>query len=102
MDIDPPPLAVGTLQAANLPRARRPDLLPALEELVARHHPEGLPLAVLLRRSLRLRQLGRGSASRCTDVDRAGDGPGRPAPARRLRRRGRRRCSSAACPCTPW
>jgi predicted nucleotidyltransferase len=46
--------------AANLPQALRADLLPALEELVARHHPEGLWL---------FGSWARGSASRRSDVD---------------------------------
>ena len=57
---DPLPLALGTIQTTNLPRALRVDLLPALEELVARHHPEGLWL---------FGSWARGSASRRSDVD---------------------------------
>jgi hypothetical protein len=34
------PLAAGTIQAANLPPALRSELLPALQLLVERHHPE--------------------------------------------------------------
>ena len=60
VDPDPPPPAMGSLQAANLPQALRADLLPALEELVARHHPEGLWL---------FGSWARGSASRRSDVD---------------------------------
>jgi len=60
VDPDPPPPAVGTLQAANLPQVLRADLLPALEELVERHHPEGLWL---------FGSWARGSASRRSDVD---------------------------------
>jgi predicted nucleotidyltransferase len=60
LDPDPLPLALGTLQAANLPQVLRADLLPALERLVARHHPEGLWL---------FGSWARGSASRRSDVD---------------------------------
>ncbi|MFN6338677.1 MAG: nucleotidyltransferase domain-containing protein [Cyanobacteriota bacterium] len=60
MDPDPLPLPIGILQAANLPQALRADLLPALERLVARHHPEGLWL---------FGSWARGSASRRSDVD---------------------------------
>jgi predicted nucleotidyltransferase len=49
-----------TLQAANLPPALRSELLPALELLVERHHPEGLWL---------FGSWARGSASRRSDVD---------------------------------
>ena len=42
LDPDPLLLPIGILQAANLPQALRADLLPALERLVAGHHPEGL------------------------------------------------------------
>jgi len=51
---------VGTIQAANLPEALRAELVPALEKLVARHHPEGLWL---------FGSWARGSASRRSDVD---------------------------------
>jgi len=54
------PPAASTLQAANLPPALRSELLPALELLVERHHPEGLWL---------FGSWARGSASRCSDVD---------------------------------
>ena len=74
VDPDPPPPAMGSLQAANLPQALRAELLPALQELVARHHPEGL----------RLRQLGAGQRQPPLGCGSAGDGSGRPAPARRL------------------
>lgn len=58
MPAEPP--ALGSLQSANLPQALRAELLPALEELVARHHPEGLwPFG----------SWARGSASRRSDVD---------------------------------
>lgn len=57
---DPLPLPIGILQAANLPEVLRADLLPALERLVARHHPEGLWL---------FGSWARGSASRRSDVD---------------------------------
>ena len=60
LDPDPLLLASGTLQAANLPRVLCADLLPALEMLVARHHPEGLWL---------FGSWARGSASRRSDVD---------------------------------
>lgn len=60
LDPDPLPLALGTLQIAKLPEALRADLLPALEELVARHHPDGLWL---------FGSWARGSASRRSDVD---------------------------------
>ena len=60
MDPDPLPLSIGILQAANLPQVLRADLLPALERLVARHHPEGLWL---------FGSWARGSASRRSDVD---------------------------------
>ena len=60
LDPDPLPLPIGILQAANLPQALRADLLPALERLVARHHPEGLWL---------FGSWARGSASRRSDVD---------------------------------
>jgi predicted nucleotidyltransferase len=60
VDPDPLPLPIGILQAANLPEALRADLLPALEELVARHHPDGLWL---------FGSWARGSASRRSDVD---------------------------------
>lgn len=49
-----------TLQAANLPPPLRSELLPALELLVERHHPEGLWL---------FGSWARGSASRRSDVD---------------------------------
>ena len=48
------------IEAANLPQALRAELVPALEELVARHHPEGLWL---------FGSWARGSASRRSDVD---------------------------------
>ena len=51
---------LGSLLAANLPRALRTELVPALEELVTRHHPEGLWL---------FGSWARGSASRRSDVD---------------------------------
>lgn len=60
LDPDPLPLPIGILQAANLPQALRADLLPALERLVARHHPEGLWL---------FGSWARCSASRRSDVD---------------------------------
>jgi predicted nucleotidyltransferase len=60
MDPDPTPPAIGSLLAANLPQALRAELLPALEELVACHHPEGLWL---------FGSWARGSASRRSDVD---------------------------------
>lgn len=60
MDPDPTPPAIGSLLVANLPQALRADLLPALEELVAHHHPEGLWL---------FGSWARGSASRRSDVD---------------------------------
>ncbi|MFN9630395.1 MAG: nucleotidyltransferase family protein [Cyanobacteriota bacterium] len=60
VDLDPTPPAIGSLLAANLPQALRADLLPALEELVARHHPYGLWL---------FGSWARGSASRRSDVD---------------------------------
>ena len=60
LDPDPLPLPIGILQAANLPQALRADLLPALERLVARHHPEGLWL---------FGSWARGSAGRRSDVD---------------------------------
>jgi predicted nucleotidyltransferase len=60
LDPDPLPLPIGILQAANLPQVLRADLLPALERLVARHHPEGLWL---------FGSWARGSASRRSDVD---------------------------------
>jgi predicted nucleotidyltransferase len=52
--------ARGTLQVANLPLALRAELLPALENLVQRHQPEGLWL---------FGSWARGSASRRSDVD---------------------------------
>lgn len=58
MPAEPP--ALGSLQAANLPQALRAELLPALEELMVRHHPEGLWL---------FGSWARGSASRRSDVD---------------------------------
>lgn len=58
MPAEPP--ALGSLQSANLPQALRAELLPALEKLVARHHPEGLWL---------FGSWARGSASRRSDVD---------------------------------
>jgi len=58
MPAEPPVL--GSLLAANLPQALRTELVPALEELVARHHPEGLWL---------FGSWARGSASRRSDVD---------------------------------
>lgn len=58
MPAEPP--ALGSLLAANLPQALHSELVPALEELVARHHPEGLWL---------FGSWARGSASRCSDVD---------------------------------
>ena len=54
------PPAASTLQAANLPPPLRSELLPALELLVERHHPEGLWL---------FGSWARGSASRRSDVD---------------------------------
>lgn len=60
LDPDPLPLPIGILQTANLPQALRAELVPALEELVARHHPEGLWL---------FGSWARGSASRRSDVD---------------------------------
>ena len=57
-EMQPPPAS--TLQAANLPPALRSELLPALELLVERHHPEGLWL---------FGSWARGSASRRSDVD---------------------------------
>jgi predicted nucleotidyltransferase len=60
LDPDPLPLPIGSLLAAKLPEALRADLLPALERLVGRHHPEGLWL---------FGSWARGSASRCSDVD---------------------------------
>jgi predicted nucleotidyltransferase len=65
---DPQPLALGTLQAANLPQVLRTDLLPALEELVARHHPEGLWL-YSCGEACGYASWARGSASRRSDVD---------------------------------
>jgi hypothetical protein len=52
--------SASTLLAANLPPALRSELLPALELLVERHHPEGLWL---------FGSWARGSASRRSDVD---------------------------------
>ena len=52
--------AATTVQEANLPPALRSELLPALELLVERHHPEGLWL---------FGSWARGSASRRSDVD---------------------------------
>jgi predicted nucleotidyltransferase len=52
--------ACGALQAANLPLALRAELLPALENLVQRHQPEGLWL---------FGSWARGTASRRSDVD---------------------------------
>lgn len=52
--------ALGNLLAANLPQALRAELVPALEELVACHHIEGLWL---------YGSWARGSASRRSDVD---------------------------------
>jgi predicted nucleotidyltransferase len=60
LDPDPLPLPIGILQTSNLPQALRAELVPALEELVARHHPEGLWL---------FGSWARGSASRRSDVD---------------------------------
>lgn len=60
LDPDPLLLPIGILQTANLPQALRAELVPALEELVARHHPEGLWL---------FGSWARGSASRRSDVD---------------------------------
>lgn len=60
LDVDRPPVAPGAIEAANLPQALRPELLPALEVLVARHHPEGIWL---------FGSWARGSASRRSDVD---------------------------------
>ncbi len=60
LDPDPLPLAIGSLQTAKLPEALRAELVPALEKLVARHHPEGLWL---------FGSWARGSASRRSDVD---------------------------------
>ncbi|MFM1799433.1 MAG: hypothetical protein RLZZ117_1711 [Cyanobacteriota bacterium] len=50
----------GAIQAANLPSALRAELLPNLEVLVRRLHPEGLWL---------FGSWARGSASRRSDVD---------------------------------
>jgi predicted nucleotidyltransferase len=52
--------ARGALQAANLPLPLRAELLPALENLVQRHQPEGLWL---------FGSWARGTASRRSDVD---------------------------------
>ena len=60
MKADVQPLAGGTIQAAKLPLPLRSQLLPALELLVERHHPEGLWL---------YSSWARGSASRRSDVD---------------------------------
>jgi predicted nucleotidyltransferase len=60
VDPDPLLLPIGSLLAAKLPQALRADLLPALERLVTRHHPEGLWL---------FGSWARGSASRRSDVD---------------------------------
>jgi predicted nucleotidyltransferase len=60
MKADVQPLAGGTIQAAKLPLPLRSQLLPALELLVERHHPEGLWL---------FGSWARGSASRRSDVD---------------------------------
>jgi predicted nucleotidyltransferase len=54
------PQARGALQVANLPLALRAELLPALENLVQRHQPEGLWL---------FGSWARGTASRRSDVD---------------------------------
>lgn len=54
------PPAVSRIEVANLPQALRAELVPALEELVERHHPEGLWL---------FGSWARGSASRRSDVD---------------------------------
>jgi hypothetical protein len=97
VDPDPPPPAMGSLQAANLPQALRAELLPALQELVARHHPEGLWL---------FGSWARGSASRRSDVDllvmgladrRLLDAYCSTPTAWCLRH-----CSPAACLCNPW
>ena len=69
MKADVQPLAGGTIQAAKLPLPLRSQLLPALELLVERHHPEGLWL---------YSSWARGSASRRSDVDllvKHGDAP---------------------------
>jgi predicted nucleotidyltransferase len=60
MKVDGQPLAGGTIQAAKLPLPLRSQLLPALENLVQRHHPEGLWL---------FGSWARGTASRRSDVD---------------------------------
>lgn len=54
------PGAGGKIRASNLPQALRAELVPALKELVARHHIEGLWL---------FGSWARGSASRRSDVD---------------------------------
>jgi predicted nucleotidyltransferase len=54
------PQARGVVQVANLPLALRAELLPALENLVQRHQPEGLWL---------FGSWARGTASRRSDVD---------------------------------
>jgi uncharacterized protein len=54
------PPAVGKIHASNLPQALRAELVPALEDLVVRHHIEGLWL---------FGSWARGSASRRSDVD---------------------------------
>ena len=54
------PQARGVVQVAKLPLALRAELLPALENLVLRHQPEGLWL---------FGSWARGTASRCSDVD---------------------------------
>lgn len=54
------PQARGVVQAANLPLALRAELLPALENLVLRHQPEGLWL---------FGSWARGTACRRSDVD---------------------------------
>jgi predicted nucleotidyltransferase len=60
LSADELPRAVGKIHASNLPQALRAELVPALEELVTRHHPEGLWL---------FGSWARGSASRRSDVD---------------------------------
>jgi predicted nucleotidyltransferase len=54
------PRAVSKIHPANVPQALRAELVPALEELVTRHQPEGLWL---------FGSWARGSASRRSDVD---------------------------------
>ncbi len=93
-------LAVGTLQAANVPQGLRAELVPSLEELVARRHPEGLWL-YSYEEACGYGNWARGSASRRSVVDLLVMGLAAGACSTPTTRCSKR-CSLAACPCNPW